>query len=90
MPKYVIEREVPGVGTLTADEQLAIWAKSNQVLSGMDGRAQWVQSYVTQDKLYCVYLAESAEALYEHAQCGGFPIDSVAEVLAVVDPTSGE
>lgn len=90
MPKYVIEREVPGVGALSPDEAHAIWAKSNQVLAGMDGRAQWVQSYVTADKLYCVYIAESPAALYEHAECGGFPVTSIAEVVAIVDPTSGE
>jgi hypothetical protein len=90
MPKYVIERDIPGAGTLSADELHDISAKSNGVLADMAPRAQWVQSFVTDDKIYCIYHAESAEAVREHARRGGFPADSVATVRAVIDPTTGE
>ena len=90
MPKYVIERTLPGAGALTADELHAISGKSNQVLADMGGRAQWLQSYVTGDKLYCVYIAEDADAVREHAKCGGFPCDTVNEVASIIDPTTGE
>ena len=90
MPKFVIERELPGAGTLTSDELHSISAKSNQVLSGMDGRAQWLESYVTSDKLYCVYVAEDEAAVREHAECGGFPANAVNQVSTVIDPTTGE
>jgi hypothetical protein len=90
MPKYVIERSIPGAGTLSPDELRDISAKSNAVLAGMAPRAQWVQSYVTDDKIYCVYLAESADAVREHAERGEFPADAVSEVHAVIDPTTGD
>jgi hypothetical protein len=90
MPKYVIERELPGAGSLTVDELHSISAKSNQVLSGMGGRAQWLESYVTNDKLFCVYVAESEDAVREHGECGGFPVNAVHQVATVIDPTSGE
>ena len=90
MPKYVIERTLPGAGALTSDELHAISGKSNQVLADMQGRAQWLQSYVTGDKLYCVYIADDAEAVREHAQAGGFPCDTVNEVASIIDPTTGE
>jgi hypothetical protein len=89
MPKYVIERDLPGAGTLTADELRSISAKSNEVLAGMAPRAQWQQSYVTTDKIYCVYIADSEETVREHARCGGFPANSVALVSSVIDPTTG-
>ncbi len=88
MPRYLIEREIPGAGRLTADELHAISAKSNQVLAGMAGRAQWVQSYVTDDAITCVYLAENADAVREHADCGGFPVTTIREVGSVIDPTT--
>jgi len=75
---------------MTADELQAISAKSNQVLAGMAGRAQWVHSYVTDDAITCVYLAENAAAVREHAECGGFPVTTVREVTAVIDPATGE
>jgi hypothetical protein len=90
MPKYVIERELPGAGSLTADELHSISAKSNQVLADMGPRAQWLHSYVTDDKLYCVYVAEDEAAVREHAECGGFPANSVSRVSSTIDPTTGE
>ncbi len=90
MPKFMIERNLPGAGTLSADELHDISATSNRVLADMAPRAQWVQSFVTDDKIYCVYLADDAETVREHARCGGFPADSVATVRAVIDPTTGE
>ncbi len=90
MPKYVIERELPGAGNLTSDELHAISAKSNQVLAGMSPRAKWLQSYVTTDKIYCVYVADSEAAVREHADCGGFPANAISQVSAVIDPSTGE
>ena len=90
MPKYVIERELPGAGSLTADELHSIAAKSNQVLSDMDGRAQWLESYVTDDKLFCVYVAQNEAAVQEHADCGGFPANAIRQVATVIDPPTGE
>ncbi|CAN5869068.1 hypothetical protein BH23ACT2_BH23ACT2_11710 [soil metagenome] len=89
MPRFVIERDLPGAGTLSADELHDISAKSNEVIAGMAPRAQWIHSYVTDDKIYCVYIADDADALREHAAGGGFPADVVAEVHAVIDPISG-
>lgn len=90
MPKYVIERELPGAGNLSSDELHAISAKSNEVLAGMENRAKWLQSYVTDDKIYCVYVAQDENAVREHARVGGFPANAVSRVSAVIDPTSGE
>jgi hypothetical protein len=90
MPKYVIERELPGAGQLTADELHAISGKSNQVLADMAGRAVWQQSYVTDDKIYCVYTAENEAAVLEHAAAGGFPANAVSKVSTVIDPSTGE
>ena len=90
MPKFVIEREIPGAGSLSSDELHAISAKSNKVLAEMAPRAQWLQSYVTDDKIYCVYLADDEAAVREHADCGGFPANSVSRVSTVIDPTTGE
>jgi hypothetical protein len=90
MPKFVIERTLPGAGNLTGDELHSISKKSNEVLADMAPRAQWLQSYVTADKLYCVYVADDEAAVREHAKCGGFPADSVAQVSTIIDPTTGE
>jgi hypothetical protein len=90
MPKYVIERELPGAGSLTPAELHSISAKSNQVLADMAPRAQWLQSYVTGDKLYCVYIADDEATVREHAHCGGFPVNAVNLVSTVIDPTTGE
>ena len=90
MPQYVIERELPGAGALSGDELHAISRKSNEVLAAMAPRAQWQHSYVTGDKLYCVYIAEDEAAVYEHADCGGFPANAVNQVTTVINPVTGE
>jgi hypothetical protein len=90
MPKYVIERTLPGAGQLSAGELHTIAAKSDQVLADMAPRAQWLHSYVTADKLYCVYIAEDEAALRDHADCGGFPLDVANQVATIIDPTTGE
>jgi Protein of unknown function (DUF4242) len=90
MPKYVIERELPGAGQLSSEELHAISVKSNSVLDGMNGRAKWQQSYVTDDKIYCVYVADDAAAVKEHADLGGFPANSISQVATVIDPATGE
>ena len=86
MQRYLIERELPGAGKLTDDEIAGIAAKSNEVLAGMGGRAHWVESYVTDDAITCVYIAESEDAVREHATCGGFPVTSVRTIGRVIDP----
>ena len=90
MPRFVIERTVPGAGLLSAAELRAISGKSNQVLVDMNGRAMWQQSYVTDGKIYCVYIAEDEAAVREHAERGGFPVDVVSRVSTVIDPVTGE
>lgn len=90
MPKYVIEREIPGAGNLTAEELQGISQKSCSVLSGMGPQIQWVQSFVTGDKVYCVYIAPNEEMVREHARQGGFPANSVSEIKSVIDPTTAE
>lgn len=90
MPKYVIEREIPGAGKLTPQDLKAISQKSCGVLKGMGPQIQWVQSYVTDDKIYCVYIAPDEASVREHAAQGGFPANSVAQVRTVIDPTTSE
>ncbi|MFQ5979385.1 MAG: DUF4242 domain-containing protein [Candidatus Heimdallarchaeota archaeon] len=90
MPKYVIEREVPGAGNLSAEELQSISQKSCGVLQEMGPQIQWVQSYVTGDKLYCIYIAPNAEMVAEHAKKGGFPANTIAKVVTMVDPTTAE
>jgi hypothetical protein len=90
MPKYVIEREIPGAGKLSADELQAISQKSCGVLGKMGPQVQWVHSYVTDDKIYCVYIAQNEEQVREHARQGGFPANRVSEVRSVIDPTTAE
>jgi hypothetical protein len=90
MPKFVIEREVPGAGKLSAQELQALSQKSCGVLRGMGPRIQWVQSYVTDDKIYCVYVAPDEDAVREHARQGGFPANRVSRVTSIIDPTSAE
>ena len=90
MPKYVIEREIPGAGNLTSDQLKAISQTSCGVLTNMGPQIQWVQSYVTGDKVYCVYIAPNEEMVREHAKQGGFPANSVSEVAAIIDPTTAE
>lgn len=86
MHRYLIERELPGAGNLSAEELRTIATKSNEVLSGMAGRAQWVESFVTEDAITCHYLADNPEAIREHAACGGFPVTSIRQVDTVIDP----
>ena len=90
MHQYIIERELPGAGQLSSDELHAISVKSNEVLAGMSGRAQWQQSFVTDDKVYCVYFADNPQAVLEHASAGGFPANKISQVAAVIDPATGD
>lgn len=90
MPKYLIEREIPQAGQLSAADLQGISRKSCAVLSALGPQIQWVQSYVTADKVYCVYIAPDKEAVLEHARQGGFPANSVAEIKSVIDPTTAE
>lgn len=90
MPKYVIERIIPGAGSLTAEQLTAISQKSCAVLSDMGPRIQWVQSYVTGDKIYCVYIAPDEQSVREHAERGGFPANQINRVMTMIDPTTSE
>ena len=90
MPKYVIERHIPGCGAFTADELRGVAQKSNDVLSALGPRIQWVHSYVTGDTIYCVYIAPNEEMIREHATKGGFPANRISEVKNIFDPTSAE
>ena len=90
MPKYVIERNVPGAGKLSDQEIKAIAQKSCSVLSGMKGSVLWQQSYVADDKIYCVYIAPNEEAVRKHAKEGGFPADAISRVTRVIDPSTAE
>ena len=90
MPKYVIERDVPGAGRLSPGELQAISQRSCAVLAVLGPEIRWHESYVTEDKITCVYLAPSSELIREHARRGGFPADRVLEVAAVIDPTTAE
>lgn len=89
MPRYVIERELPGAGKLSADDIRGISEKSNSVLEEMGGDVQWEHSYVTGDKIFCVYIAPDADRVREHATRGGFPANAVLQVSQVIDPTTG-
>lgn len=90
MPKYVIEREIPGAGNISEADLKAISQKSCSVLQGLGPKIQWVQSYVTADKIYCVYIAPNKDMVREHAIQGGFPANSVAEIRTIIDPTTAE
>ncbi len=90
MPKYVIEREMPGAGNLSMEELQGISKKSCDVLEEMGPWIQWIQSYVTEDKVYCVYIARNKDEVREHAKKGGFPVDRISEVKSVIDPTTAE
>jgi hypothetical protein len=90
MPRYVIEREIPGAGKLTPVELKGISQKSCAVLGQMGPKIQWVQSYVVDDKVYCVYLAPDEATVRKHAQLGGFPANRVSEVRAIIDPVTAE
>lgn len=88
MKRYIIERNLPGAGNLTAEELQAISKISCDVLSKMGPQIQWSQSYVSDDKIYCVYTAANEDLIYEHARLGGFPANSVSEIAYVIDPTT--
>lgn len=90
MPKFLIEREIPGAGALSAEELQAISQKSCGVLRDMGPQIQWVESYVTDDKVYCVYIAPDEAAVREHATRGGFPANRVSEIRRMIDPTTAE
>lgn len=90
MPRFVIEREIPGAGDLSRDELHAISQKSCGVLRELGPQVQWVQSFVTDDKIYCVYIAPDEASVRKHAEMGGFPANSVAKVRSVIDPTTAE
>jgi Protein of unknown function (DUF4242) len=90
MPKFVIEREIPGAGKLTTEQLKGISQTSCGVLSKMGPQIQWVHSYVTTDKIYCIYNAANEEMVREHAKLGGFPANSVSKVSAIIDPTTAE
>jgi len=90
MPKYVIEREIPGAGSLSAADLQGIAQKSCGVLSEMGPQVQWLESFVTPDKIYCIYIAPNEELVREHASRGGFPADRVSEVKRTIDPTTAE
>jgi hypothetical protein len=90
MPKYVIEREMPGAGALTSEQLKAASQTSCGVLRELGPQIQWVHSYVTGDKIYCVYIAPNKQTIEEHARKGGFPANRISEVKAVIDPTTAE
>jgi len=90
MPKFVIERELPGAGKLGPDELNAISKKSNQVIASLGPEIRWLTSYVTDDKLYCIYSAPDTDIIMEHARCGGFPADRVSKINYVIDPSTGD
>jgi hypothetical protein len=90
MPKFVIEREIEGVGKLPKEQLQAISQKSCGVLHNMGPQIQWIHSYVTDDKIYCVYIAPDEETVRQHAQQGGFPASRISQVRAVIDPTTAE
>ena len=90
MPKYIIERELSGAGSLSPEELTAIACRSNEVLAGMRGRAQWLHSFVTDDRIICLYVADDPEAIREHGRTGPFPVTAIHRVVEVIDPTTAE
>jgi hypothetical protein len=90
MPKYVIERAVPDAGKLNQTQLREMSALSNKVIGDLGPEIRWLHSYVTTDKIYCVYVAPDEDILYEHARCAGFPVDRITQVAAEIDPASGE
>jgi hypothetical protein len=90
MPKYVVERVVPGASKMSPSELKTLSVRSCNVLNQMGSQIQWVHSYVTENKIYCVYIAENEELVHEHARLGGFPANQVAQVKAIIDPTTSE
>jgi len=90
MPKYVIERELPGAGSLSAQQLKDVSRTSCAVLNNLGPQIQWVESYVTGDKIYCIYVSPNKEMILEHARQGGFPANVVNEITTVIDPTTAE
>ena len=90
MPKYVVERELPGAGKLTREELRAVAQKSNGIINTLGTQIQWVHTYIVDDKLYCIYNADSPKIIEEHAKCGGFPANRISRVRAIMDPTTAE
>ena len=90
MPKFVIEREIPGVGSMSSEQLGAVSQKSCSVLQNLGSQIQWLQSFVTDNKIYCIYIAPNEEMVREHARQGGFPANSVAQVRHIIDPTTAE
>jgi len=90
MPKFIIEREIPDIGSFSADQLKAASKKSNEILCKLGTDIQWIHSYVAGDKLYCIYLAASEELIREHARLGGFPANKITRVSSIIDPTTGE
>jgi len=90
MPKFVIEREIPGAGYFTPEQLKGISQTSCGVLTNMGPQIQWLHSYVTGDKIYCVYIAPNEEMIFEHAKQGGFPANTVSKVAKIIDPTTAE
>jgi len=90
MPKFVIERQIPGVGSLSERDLKAISQKSSRILKQMGSQVQWVESYITGDKTYCVYISPNEELIKEHAALSGFPANSICQVTSIIDPTTGD
>ena len=90
MPKFIIERQIPGAGNLSAENLKAISQKSNEVLCKLGNEIQWIHSYVAGDKIYCIYLAANEELIREHARLGGFPANSITEIKNIIDPFTAE
>jgi hypothetical protein len=90
MPKFVIERDLPGAGKLSEEDLRSISQKSNRVICDLGPEIHWLHSYVTDDKFYCVYVAPDEDIIFEHARCGGFPADKVSKVSMVIDPSTGD
>ena len=90
MPKYIIEREIPGAGSLTAQDLQGISQKSCGILNEMGPKIQWVESYVTDDKIYCVYIAPDEATIKAHAEQGGFPANRISQIKTMIDPTTAE
>jgi hypothetical protein len=90
MPKYLIERDLPGAGGMSAAELRAVAQKSNGISRELGPEIQWLESYVSDDKIYCVYIAPGEGLIRKHAECGGFPVSRISQVRAVIDPTTGE
>jgi hypothetical protein len=90
MPKYVIERDLPGAGNLTEEQLRSISQTSNKVIADLGPEIHWLHTYVTDDKLYCVYVAPDADIIFEHARCGGFPANKVTKLATMIDPSTGD